>query len=126
LLQTARLRPKRDVDRAREIAELWHWRSRTRWLIEDGQSLDPAPWMRDLGLHTFHDIVRFTARGAAENGTIDRLVDEDFGVRGTSYRAMSNDDWSEVRSITVERHFALNWLCGFAPGNRWDETPTDT
>jgi len=26
----------------------------------------------------------------------------------------------------MERHKALNWLCGFAPGNRWDETPTDT
>lgn len=32
----------------------------------------------------------------------------------------------DATSIIMERHFALNWLCGMAPGNRWDETPTDT
>jgi hypothetical protein len=31
-----------------------------------------------------------------------------------------------VSSATIERHFALNWLRGYAPGNEWDETPTDT
>jgi hypothetical protein len=31
-----------------------------------------------------------------------------------------------VGSITEERHFALNWLCGYAPDNDWDATPTPT
>jgi hypothetical protein len=31
-----------------------------------------------------------------------------------------------VKSVAVERHFTLNWLCGYAPGNEWDDTPTGT
>jgi hypothetical protein len=54
------------------------------------------------------------------------VIDEDFAVHGKAYRDLSPEEWSEVRSITLERHFALNWLCGYAPNNRWDETPTDT
>ena len=43
-----------------------------------------------------------------------------------SYRDLTDEEWSSIRSIAFERHFALNWLCGYAPDNRWDETPTDT
>jgi hypothetical protein len=53
-------------------------------------------------------------------------VDEDFAVGGKAYRDLSAEEFANVTSITVERHFALNWLCGRAPENRWDETPTAT
>lgn len=36
--------------------------------------------------------------------------------------AAADDD--RVTSIAVERHFALNWLCGYS--DDWESTPTDT
>jgi len=123
---SASLRPEAEVDRARDIAELWHWRSRTRQLIEEGRPLEPDEKMIEAGLRTFDDIVRMTAREASRDGMIPPAIDEDFPAKGKAYRDLTADEWSEVGSITVERHFALNWLCGYAPRNRWDDTPTDT
>jgi hypothetical protein len=53
-------------------------------------------------------------------------IEEDFPAKGKADRGLSAQESSEVRSITFERHFALNWLCGYSPGNEWDQTPTDT
>ncbi len=36
LIRQARLRPKREIEKQRQIAELWHWRARTRHLHELG------------------------------------------------------------------------------------------
>jgi len=121
-----RLLPSKGIQSAREAIELWHWRSRTRQLIEQGHQLDPSPEMRSAGLNSFDDIVRHTARSAHEDGTVPAIVDDDFAVNGKAYRDLSAEEWSLVRSVTVERHHALNWLCGYAPRNRWDETPTET
>jgi hypothetical protein len=123
-LNEARVRPRTVIDKQRDLAELWHWRSRTRQLIERGDALDPA--LQTAEVHSFDDIVRLAARKAHENGDLLPPLDDDFPVRGTPYRALSAEEWAEVASITRERHFALNWLCGYAPGNRWDETPTHT
>lgn len=124
-IESAQLLPSEQIDAARDLAELWHWRSRTRQLIEEGQTLDASPQMKAAGLNTFDDIVRFTANRCKERKVID-VIDDDFALFGKAYRDLTPDEWSAVCSITVERHFALNWLCGYAPGNRWDETPTDT
>ena len=124
-IESARLRSRGEIERARDLAELWHWRSRTRQLIEEGRVLEPDSRMKLLGVRTFDDIVRVTARHCEERGLLE-VVEEDFSVGGRAYRDLSSEEWSVVRSITIERHFALNWLCGYAPGNRWDETPTET
>jgi hypothetical protein len=108
------------------LAELWHWRSRTRQLIEAGEVYQGGASAAAAGLHTFDDIVRTTSRFAAEEKQIDPPIDEDFPAMGKAYRDLTNNEWNDVRSITVERHLALNWLCGYAPKNAWDETPTDT
>ncbi len=34
-------------------------------------------------------------------------------------------EWSPAVAIARERLHALNWLCGYAPGNSWDEVPAD-
>ncbi len=65
-------------------------------------------------------------RKAAQAGTIPPCMGDDFPVHGKAYRDLSVEQWAQCRSITTERHFALNWLCGDAPENRWDETPTST
>jgi hypothetical protein len=53
-------------------------------------------------------------------------IEEDFPAKGKAYRELSAEEWSEVRSVTFERHIALNWLCGYSLGNEWDHTPTET
>lgn len=123
---SARLRPKGEIENARDTAELWHWRSRTRQIIED-----EGPFLQDAqkkatGFEDYHSIVRSTAGKAASDGVIPFAIDEDFPAFGKAYRELAGDEWAQVRSITMERHFALNWLCGYAPKHNWDETPTDT
>lgn len=119
-----KLRARAEIEKAREVAELWNWRSRTRQLIESGSKLDPE-LIKQTGLKSFDEIVRHTARFAADAGDIV-MVDEDFAVQGKAYRDLNGEAWALTTSISIERHFALNWLCGYAPKNRWDETPTDT
>jgi hypothetical protein len=114
------LRSKEELEHARSIAELWHWRSRTRWLMESGQ---PVSLPNDA---TLDQVVRLTARAAAAQGDIPEPCDEDFPALGKAYRDLSAEEYSGVTSIAAERHKALNWICGMAPKNRWDETPTDT
>ncbi len=118
---SASLRPGSEIDRARDLAELWHWRSRTRQLIEEGGAF------HQIGQFTsYDDIVRATAVRAHANGELLDLTDGDFTAFGKAYRDLDDDEWSRLRSITVERHFALNWVCGRAKSSKWDDTPTDT
>jgi hypothetical protein len=124
-VSSARLRRESEVDRARADAELWHWRSRTRQLIEEGREFPADKQTRAAGFSSYDDIIRFTARKLAEEGRISP-IDSDFPAKGKAYRKLSPEEWSEVQSITMERHFALNWLAGNASENEWDETPTDT
>lgn len=122
-LKATDVRPEDVIEQEREDAELWHWRSRTRQLIEDGHSYPES--LRTAELKSHDDVVRSIARSRQSDRRI-AFANEDFSVFGKPYRELSDDEWSTVRSITMERHFALNWLCGYAPGNEWDETPTDT
>jgi hypothetical protein len=125
-IQSARLRDQAVLDQARDTAEFWHWRSRTRELIERGDAFPDDENMKAAGFRSYDDIVRFSARNAAQEGMLPPCIADDFPAKGKAYRDLTEEEWSEVRSITAERHFALNWLCGRAPGNKWDETPTDT
>jgi hypothetical protein len=125
-IKSASLRAQTEIDRARDVAELWHWRSRTRQLIEKGLPFPRDDRMKAAGLRSYDDIVQIAAQKAHEDGIIGPLVNADFPVKGKAYRDLTTEEWTEVTSMTRERHFALNWLCGRAPRNRWDKTPTDT
>jgi hypothetical protein len=81
---------------------------------------------RKLGFISYDDVVRFSAKTAHEKGTLSEIIDEDFVFLGKAFRELNEDEYETAKSIIMERHFALNWLCGMAPANRWDETPTDT
>jgi hypothetical protein len=113
---TASLRPPEVIARARDLAEMWHRRARTRQLQEghsseaQGQDLDA--------------ITRQTAAFAHAEGSLPEPIDGDFPVHGKAYRALDPDEFSAVSSTTVERHYALNWLCGYAAD--WDRVPTET
>jgi hypothetical protein len=118
---TAELRDAAALEKARSLAELWHWRSRTRQLIEERQPFPEMPQFK-----SYDEIVRFTAKAAKQAGTVAEIIDEDFAVGGKAFRDLSPEQWSKVQSLAAERHHALNWVCGRAPGNRWDETPSET
>lgn len=120
----ARLRPVEELEAARSAAELWNWRSRTRELQQSGFTMPEE--LKKPGMSSLDDVVRLTTAHAMQEGTIARAIDGDFGARGKAYGALSDDEWHEVRSVAVERHRALNWLCGRAPDNAWDATPIDT
>jgi len=125
-LGAAVLRSQAEIDHARDLAELWHWRSRTEDLIRKER---PFPSHEEVfvkqGISSYRDIVRLAANAASEQDGI-RLIDNDFAIKGKSYSALSEEEWPEVRSISFERHRALNWLCGYSPHNDWDATPTET
>jgi hypothetical protein len=125
-VSSAKLRTESEIDQERANAELWHWRSRTRQLMEEGREFPANEQSMDAGFNSYDDIVRYTARRFAAEGRMPACIDDDFPVKGKAYRKLSAQEWSEARSITLERHYALNWLCGYAPGNDWDKTPTDT
>ena len=120
LLKKATLRARESIEKQRDLAELWHWRSRTRQLQESGHNFKFPDGM------TIENILRRTSAKAATNGDIPTPIGDDFPAFGKAYRELNKEEYTQATSIAVERHHALNWLCGLAPNNRWAETPTDT
>lgn len=121
LIRKAALRPDAEIDRQRDWAELWHWRCRTQMLLETKKIPEALP-----NGTTLAEIIRLTAVKAAEEGVFAEPIENDFPVFGKPFGKVSEEELSQLTSIAMERHKALNWLCGYAPGNRWSETPTDT
>ena len=70
---------------------------------------------------TFEDVIRRAAASAAASGLLHAAVLDDFDCGGIPYSA--KPDWPNAASTAMERHYALNWLCGGGP---WDEVHTDT
>lgn len=120
------LRPNFEIRKMRDIIETWHWRVNTRRLIENNYDFQPDMKMREAGINSLDDIVQMTAKSAFSNGELDEIIDNDFAFKGKPFRELNEEDFNEATSIIIERHYALNWLCGLAPRNKWDETPTDT
>jgi hypothetical protein len=115
------LRPQSAVERAREIAAAWHWRSRTRQLMAMGQPLPAA-----TGYQGWEALIHHSAETAVQDGLLASSLDGDYPVGGRPYHALPEAEWQTLAQITEARHRALNWLSGLAPGNHWDETPTAT
>lgn len=118
-LAQARLRPQAEIAAAREAAELWHWRSRTRTLMSEKD--DPG-----LAGHTWDSLISSAADAAVGLGMFNAPLASDFPAFGQAYRDLSDEEWATITSVTAERHLTLNWLSGFAQGNDWDATPTDS
>jgi hypothetical protein len=115
------LLPDEVIERKRSLAELWHWRSINRQLLE----MNKIPPLNS-SYPSFDQIVQEVANEAFKQGDLSNVVDNDSLAKGKSYRNLVDEEWSEVRSITIERHHALNWPCGYAKANMWDKTPTNT
>ena len=120
LIKKAVLRPHALIEKQRDLAELWHWRSRTRQLQESNYKFTFP------GDMTIQKVIGMTSAKAATDGVIPSPIGDDFPAFGKAYRDLTQVEYSQATSIAMERHRALNWLCGLAPGNRWSETPTGT
>jgi hypothetical protein len=121
LIRHAKLRPKREIEKYRQVAELWHWRARTRHLQElgdfDGQLVSGR---------TIEQIIERAAINGARRGRLSEPIARDFPARGKPYRDLSSDEFATLTSIAQERHKAFNWLCGESPTGRWANTRIDT
>jgi hypothetical protein len=117
-LEEARLREPEDIELERESARLWHWRARTTELQAAGALELPAHYV------TFDQLIAATAMRGYEQGVLPAPMRGDFGAYGKVYRHLSPEQHAEAHSIAVERHHALNWLCGLGSG--WDDVPLDT
>lgn len=121
LIETATLRPKSEIEKMRDNAEAWHWRCRTRMLLET----EKIPPVLENGT-AMDQVIAMSANFSVENRAFEETIDNDYPAFGKAFREITEEEFLTVRSISQERHKALNWLCGYAPGNRWAETPTDT
>jgi len=121
LIKQAHLRPHEEIRKQRDIAELWHWRARTRRLQEEGRLHGQL-----VGGKTIEQIIGFSASNGAENGDLPSPIGSDFPAMGKPYRDLSFEEFAMLASIAQERHKAFNWLCGLSPTSRWGDTPTDT
>lgn len=121
IMKGAKLRPRADIERQRAWAELWHWRCRTRMLLESGK----IPAVLENGT-SMNEVIGKAAKLAAAQGAFNSPIDDDFPAYGKPFRSTSAEEFTHITSISRERHRAFNWLCGYAPENRWEETPTDT
>ncbi len=121
LIRLAALRPQAEIEKQRDWAELWHWRCRTQMLLATKKIPDALP-----DGTTITEVIRLTAVKAAEEGVFARAIENDFPAFGKAFHDVSEEELSRLTSIAMERHKAFNWLCGYAPENRWSETATDT
>jgi hypothetical protein len=108
----ARLRPTDEITQAHDIAELWDRRS---WVTQQQQlNLDPPPGM------TFQQIIQEAAEQAHLTGDAPPPIDGDLPAFGKAYATLSAREYLNATAIALQRHFALNWLCGYLED--WDET----
>ena len=117
-LNEAELRPGEELEAERDAARLWHWRARTSELAGTA-SLELPPEYGNV-----EQVVAATAMRGYEQGSLPSPVRGDFPAFGKVYRQLSPAERAEAHSIALERHRALNWLCGL--GETWGAVPLDT
>lgn len=112
------LREDEDIELERDSARLWHWRARTTELQAAGKLELPPRYA------TFDQLIAATAMRGYEQGVLPSPLRGDFRAYGKVYRHLAPEQHAEAHSIALERHHALNWLCG--AGSSWDDVPLDT
>lgn len=115
LIKKATLRPREEIEKQRDIAEGWLSRS----LIRSQQESEPG--FTFPGFKTMDELLQKRSAVAAAKGEIPAPIEGDFPAFGKAYRDLTQEEFSQATIIAVERHHALDWLCGLAPGNRWDD-----
>jgi hypothetical protein len=107
-------RNREQVVRMRELANLWHWRSRTRLMQLQGMSPPQG--------ETYGQTVARAVDYARQQGLIME-PGGDLTVKGITFTKLDQQAFGEAFSSSLERHYALNWLLD---GVAWDDVQTDT
>ena len=61
---------------------------------------------------TYDQLIAATAMRGYEQGVLPSPLRGDFRAYGKVYRHLTQEQHAEALSIAIERHHALNWLCG--------------
>jgi hypothetical protein len=117
-LKSIKLRSRKVIEAECGAAEFWHWRARTEMLRRS----EFTPPEGD----TFEACIKRAAESAVKQGIVSKMVAGDVPARGKSYGKLTQEQSANAHSVAVERHFALNWLCGYSNRGDWDSTQTDT
>jgi hypothetical protein len=115
-LESTRLRPAEALGAARRTAELWLWRARTEMRRRTGGKPPPG--------ETYEATIAGAVEHALDEGILEGPVRRDLDVSGTAFAELEQAQFADAYSVSLERLFAMNWVCGYAED--WDETPTDT
>jgi hypothetical protein len=117
-VESATLRRQAEIEAARNVAELWHWRARTTQLQrQQPDHMVASEWFRREALPEI-------AGRAAERGIFVAALHGDFPAFGKPYAALDDEQYGYCARLAQARHRALNWLCGYA--ERWDDVSIDT
>jgi hypothetical protein len=116
--QTVKLRPDEEIESARQAAEFWHWRARTEQLRQRGF----VPPSGD----TFEACIERGVKAAKRDKIVPRIKQGDVSILGKPYSQLTQEEYANAHSVAVERHYALNWLCGDSDEGDWDSVRTDT
>lgn len=99
------LRPEPELDAARQLAELWHWRSRTEGLRLAGTQPPPGD--------SFDATIARATEAALAAKLIDPtgILDGDFAVApGARYASAPIEVLRTFACVAHERHWALTWI----------------
>jgi len=110
---TLSFQPEEDIAALREAAELWMWRS----AIDD--ELRSA---RGQAREEIRATVREVAHEADQAGLLGS-ANGDFLVDREPYHRVDDETKAIIAEISLQRLWALNWLCGY--GDSWDDVPLD-
>lgn len=116
-VENANIRNKKEIQKARNVAEMWNWRSCLTTLQTEGKVLPPEG-------STYAEIIKKAAKNAQRRKDISKTIDGDFPAMGKAFRDLTEEEYAIVSTVAMERHFGLNWLCDFS--DNWDDTPTET
>lgn len=115
------LRDTEAIQRQSDLLKLWIWRVKTRMNIEDNIPFRPDDPANPPGLASYDEVIRYTAKDARQKGILTETIDDDFAYAGQAFREIPTELFYHAAVMISERHYAMNWLCGLAPKNRWDE-----
>ncbi len=121
LFDRSALRSPTLLERERELAEVWLWRSTTERILRDPDR-EAMRLLSGAGLPP-DEVFRAHIRKAAANPAIES-IGEDFAFEGQPFGALDDARFSLVDSILRQRLYAHNWLSGQEAD--WDEIRTDT
>lgn len=111
----AELRPRSQLVRMRDTAELWDWRCRASELQRMG--VRPSEGVN------YRDVIRVNAEQAYADGTLPAPLEGDFPAFGRPFGLISQRQYEQVRAIAAERCQAMSWL--METSAEWDGLPAD-